>query len=119
LAGKPGQFSCSTGLDLQPGGLAGHDGVAVVARAGLFKGCRFPPFYIDSTASREMVATRISGLFSLPRAGATGADQSFGTQQSTKQYNYSLTIAVGFGHFGTVANHEANGVWGITTKWEF
>lgn len=23
------------------------------------------------------------------------------------------------GDFGTVANHEANGVWGVTTKWEF
>lgn len=21
--------------------------------------------------------------------------------------------------FGTVANHEANGVWGLTAKWEF
>ena len=30
-----------------------------------------------------------------------------------------LTIAVGYGHFGTVANHTANGVFGITTKWEF
>jgi hypothetical protein len=30
-----------------------------------------------------------------------------------------MTVAVGYGHFGTVANHEANGVWGITTKWEF
>ena len=27
-------------LDLQPGGPAGHDGVAVVARAGLFKSCQ-------------------------------------------------------------------------------
>jgi hypothetical protein len=72
-------------LDLQPGGPAGHDGVAVVARAGLFKSCGFPPFYIDSTASRQIIATRKSGLFSLPRAGATGADQSFGTQQTAKQ----------------------------------
>jgi len=33
--------------------------------------------------------------------------------------NPHMTVAVGYGHFGTVANHEANGVWGITTKWEF
>jgi hypothetical protein len=33
--------------------------------------------------------------------------------------NSHMTVAVGYGHFGTVANHEANGVWGITTKWEF
>ena len=30
-----------------------------------------------------------------------------------------MTVAAGYGHFGTVANHQANGVWGITTKYEF
>jgi len=30
-----------------------------------------------------------------------------------------LTFAAAYGHFGGVLNHEANGVWGITTKWEF
>ena len=33
--------------------------------------------------------------------------------------NKNLTLAVGYGHFGNVLNHTANGVWGITTKWEF
>jgi len=33
--------------------------------------------------------------------------------------NKHLTLAAGYGHFGDVLNHEANGVWGITTKWEF
>jgi len=33
--------------------------------------------------------------------------------------NPHMTVAVGYGHFGTLANHEANGVWGVTTKWEF
>ena len=33
--------------------------------------------------------------------------------------NPHMTVAVGYGHFGTVANHTANGVWGITTKYEF
>ena len=33
--------------------------------------------------------------------------------------NKHLTFAAGYGHFGNVLNHEANGVWGITTKWEF
>jgi len=33
--------------------------------------------------------------------------------------NNHLTLAAGYGHFGNVLNHEANGVWGITTKWEF
>ena len=33
--------------------------------------------------------------------------------------NEHLTVAAGYGHFGGVLNHQANGVWGITTKWEF
>lgn len=33
--------------------------------------------------------------------------------------NKHLTFAVGYGHFGNVLNHEADGVWGLTTKWEF
>jgi hypothetical protein len=33
--------------------------------------------------------------------------------------NKHLTVAAGYGHFGNVLNHEANGVWGLTTKWEF
>jgi hypothetical protein len=30
-----------------------------------------------------------------------------------------FTVAAGYGHFGGVLNHQANGVWGITTKFEF
>ena len=33
--------------------------------------------------------------------------------------NNHLTLAVGYGHFGTVLNNTADGVWGVTTKWEF
>jgi len=33
--------------------------------------------------------------------------------------NKHLTLAAGYGLFGHVLNHEANGVWGLTTKWEF
>jgi hypothetical protein len=33
--------------------------------------------------------------------------------------NNHFTIAAGYGNFGHVLNHDANGVWGITTKWEF
>jgi hypothetical protein len=33
--------------------------------------------------------------------------------------NKHLTLAVGYGHFGTVLNNTADGVWGVTTKWEF
>ena len=33
--------------------------------------------------------------------------------------NNHLTLAAGYGHFGAVLNHKANGVWGVTTKYEF
>ena len=33
--------------------------------------------------------------------------------------NNHLTLAAGYGHFGKVLNNDADGVWGITTKWEF
>jgi len=33
--------------------------------------------------------------------------------------NNHWTVAAGYGYFGNVLNHNANGVWGITTKWEF
>lgn len=33
--------------------------------------------------------------------------------------NSHLTVAAGYGHFGSVLNHTANGVWGVTTKFEF
>jgi hypothetical protein len=33
--------------------------------------------------------------------------------------NKHLTLAVGYGHFGQVLNHVADGVWGITSKYEF
>lgn len=33
--------------------------------------------------------------------------------------NSHFTVAAGYGHFGDVLNHAANGVWGITNKFEF
>jgi hypothetical protein len=33
--------------------------------------------------------------------------------------NSHMTVAVGYGNFGGVLNHNADGVWGITAKWEF
>ncbi len=33
--------------------------------------------------------------------------------------NSHMTLAAGYAHFGKMLNHEANGVWGITAKWEF
>ncbi len=33
--------------------------------------------------------------------------------------NDHLTLSAGYGHFGSILNHEANGSWGIRVKWEF
>jgi hypothetical protein len=33
--------------------------------------------------------------------------------------NKHMTVAVAYGDFGRVLDHNANGVWGLTTKWEF
>ena len=33
--------------------------------------------------------------------------------------NKHLTLAAGYAHFGNVLNDQSNGVFGVTTKWEF
>lgn len=33
--------------------------------------------------------------------------------------NRHFSLAAGYGHFGNLLNHEANGAWGLTAKWEF
>ncbi len=33
--------------------------------------------------------------------------------------NDNMTISGGYGHFGDVLNHEANGAWALRVKWEF
>ena len=48
-----------------------------------------------------------------------GAPDDWWTLDAGYVINRHMTFAVGYGHFGTVANHAANGVWGLTTKWEF
>ena len=54
-----------------------------------------------------------------PIPGLIGTPDDWWTIDVGYVVNPHMTIAGGYGHFGTVANHEANGVWGITTKWEF
>ena len=53
---------------------------------------------------------------STPRIGTPG---DWWTLDGGYIINPHMTVAVGYGNFGTVANHTANGVWGITTKYEF
>jgi hypothetical protein len=47
------------------------------------------------------------------------AESDWWTIDAAYVVNSHLTLALGYGHFGHVLNHKANGVWGITTKWEF
>lgn len=54
-----------------------------------------------------------------PIPGLIGAPDDWWTIDGGYVINSHMTLAVGYGHFGTVANHTANGVWGLTTKWEF
>jgi hypothetical protein len=48
-----------------------------------------------------------------------GRENDWWTIDAAYVVNSHLTLAAGYGHFGQVLNHQANGVWGITTKWEF
>ena len=54
-----------------------------------------------------------------PIPGLIGTPGDWWTIDAGYIINPHMTVAVGYGHFGTVANHTANGVWGVTTKWEF
>jgi len=54
-----------------------------------------------------------------PINGLIGKASDWWTIDAAYIVNKHLTVAAGYGHFGTVLNHEANGVWGITTKYEF
>jgi len=54
-----------------------------------------------------------------PVPGLIGAPSNWWTIDAGYVITPHMTIAVGYGHFGTVANHVANAVFGITTKYEF
>jgi hypothetical protein len=54
-----------------------------------------------------------------PIPGLIGTPGDWWTIDAGYVINPHMTVAVGYGQFGTVANHTANTVWGITTKWEF
>jgi hypothetical protein len=51
--------------------------------------------------------------------GLIGKASDWWTLDAAYIVNKHFTVAAGYGHFGTVLNHQANGVWGITTKYEF
>ncbi|HYB91595.1 MAG TPA: DUF3034 family protein [Candidatus Binataceae bacterium] len=54
-----------------------------------------------------------------PIDGLVHKEGDWWTVDAAYVVNSHLTLAAGYGHFGYVLNHQANGVWGLTTKWEF
>jgi len=54
-----------------------------------------------------------------PIGNLVKAEGDWWTIDAAYVVNNHLTVAAGYGHFGNVLNHQDNGVWGITTKWEF
>lgn len=51
--------------------------------------------------------------------GLIGTANDWWTVDLAYIVNSHFTVAAGYGNFGTVLNNDANGVWGITTKYEF
>jgi hypothetical protein len=54
-----------------------------------------------------------------PIPGLIGKPDDWWTLALAYVVNSHMTVATGYGHFGTVGNHTANTVLGIATKWEF
>ena len=54
-----------------------------------------------------------------PIGNLVKAEGDWWTIDAAYVVNNHFTLAAGYGHFGNVLNHEADGVWGVTTKWEF
>jgi hypothetical protein len=74
-------------------------------------------FVTDSFALAAEYKQQPTDYTAIP--GLIGKASDWWTIDAAYVVNKHLTFAVGYGHFGTVLNNEANGVWGITTKWEF
>jgi hypothetical protein len=58
-----------------------------------------------------------SGFTPIP--GLIGTPSNWWTLALAYIINPHMTVATGYGHFGTVGNHTANAVVGISTKYEF
>ncbi|MGA2786353.1 MAG: DUF3034 family protein [Verrucomicrobiota bacterium] len=74
-------------------------------------------FVTDSFALAAEYKQQPTDYTAIP--GLIGKASDWWTIDAAYVVNSHLTFAVGYGHFGTVLNNEANSVWGITTKWEF
>jgi hypothetical protein len=54
-----------------------------------------------------------------PIPGLINSSGDWWTLDAAYVVSKHFTVAAGYGHFGGVLNHQANSVWGITTKYEF
>ncbi len=70
------------------------------------------------TAEYKQMATDYKTV-SVGNTSLIGKASDWWTIDAAYVVNKHLTLAVGYGHFGTVLNNTADGVWGVTTKWEF
>ena len=74
-------------------------------------------FVTDSFALAAEYKQQPTDYTAIP--GLIGKASDWWTIDAAYVVNKHLTFALGYGHFGTVLNNDANDVWGITTKWEF
>ncbi|MEI6195231.1 MAG: DUF3034 family protein [Verrucomicrobiota bacterium] len=74
-------------------------------------------FLTDSLALAAEYKEQATDYTAVP--GLIGKAGDWWTIDLAYVVNTHLTFAVGYGHFGTVLNNNANSVWGVTTKWEF
>jgi hypothetical protein len=74
-------------------------------------------FVTDSIALAAEYKQKPNDYTAIP--GLIKPEDDWWTIDAAYIVNKHLTLAAGYGHFGGVLNHDANGVWGITTKWEF
>ena len=58
------------------------------------------------------------GLYT-PIGNLITPESNWWTVDAAYVINKNWTVAVGYGNFGNVLNHNDSGVWGVTTKYEF
>ena len=58
------------------------------------------------------------GLYT-PIGNLITAESNWWTIDAAYVINKNWTVAIGYGNFGNVLNHNDSGVWGVTTKYEF
>ncbi len=74
---------------------------------------------LSLTGSRWPLNTIKSLAPTKPHPGLISQEKDWWTVDAAYVVTRNLTLAVGYGHFGQVLNHQAGGLGGSTKKWEF